>query len=696
MGVMMRLRKNTGVILWILVIAFGVIWTLQDSNVFNVVGQPTQNIAVVNGAPVPYEQYQRALQQQRQQFQQRMGEVSPAMEDMIRQRTFDQLVSQQLVEQEMQRLGITVTDQEVLDMVYGENPHPIIRQQFADSTGAINRQMIRNLAQNPQMAERWKQLEEFLRRQRRQQKLQTLLTSTVLVSKQDVASFYERQNTTVDTRYVSVRYATVPDDSVTVTTQDLRDYYEANKEDFKQPKTYKLSYVTRSKKATAADSTAIAEDLRGYRDEFAAAANDSAFVAENASVRSFSSAYLTPTNMQGPIADAIFADGDAQPGEIVGPVFANERGHLVKVIDARPSDETFVHARHILIPTDGQTGGMEALGLMQRLRDSLQTGASFAELAREYSEDPGSASQGGDLGWFGRGRMVAAFNDAAFDAAPGEVVGPVKTQFGYHLIKVEARAEQAVQIADLAFSLNPSMATLNDIEADLDDLAYYAEQNGNFAAEAKRQNLDVQTVQIEADQNAVPGLGRSYELTNFVQGVQEGAISPVLEFQNQFAVVKVMGVQPEGYRAFADVKAQVRSQVELQKKRDVAVAMMRRALAATGSLDGVAEALGTRVRTKQDVTFNTTTVAGIGRDAAFAGAAMALQPGEMSNVIGGDNAAFVVQCTGRNEPAPLTAEKREELEQQLLQRQQQQVVQQWIASLRDAAEIQDNRSEILR
>ncbi len=121
-----------------------------------------------------------------------------------------------------------------------------------------------------------------------------------------------------------------------------------------------------------------------------------------------------------------------------------------------PTTEEAVRARHILIavktPTPEPVGEgtptptpdpnlqkqaeEEALKLAREIKARLEAGEDFAQLAKEYSDDPGSADQGGDLGWFGRGVMVPEFEEAAFSLEPGEISDPVKTPFGYHIIQV--------------------------------------------------------------------------------------------------------------------------------------------------------------------------------------------------------------------------------------------------------------------
>jgi hypothetical protein len=87
-------------------------------------------------------------------------------------------------------------------------------------------------------------------------------------------------------------------------------------------------------------------------------------------------------------------------------------------------------------PTPAPRDDAATLALAQELRTRLEAGEDFATLAQEYSDDPGSAATGGELGWFGRGRMVAPFEEAAFSLEPGEISQPVKSDFGYHLIEV--------------------------------------------------------------------------------------------------------------------------------------------------------------------------------------------------------------------------------------------------------------------
>lgn len=690
MGAMNTLRQNTGVILWILVLSFGIIWTLQDSDVFSAMNQPDRNVATVNGAPIQQEEYQQVVKRVRQRFQQQLGgTMNPQMQSRIRDRAYDQVVDQKLLEQEMTRLGISVTDSEVESMVFGENPHPLIRKQFADSTGQINYQLLQNMAQDPQRESQWLKIEEYLRRQRRQRKMTSLVQATIQVSEQDVENYHRRQNTSASARYVSLRYAQVPDDSVSVSESDLRSYYDKNKEDFKRERTATLKYATTSKEATAEDSSNIASDLDELREDFATTESDSLFLLNNASDNDFSSEYKTADQMNARVADSVYAN--PEPGRIVGPVFGSGQAHLIKIRDTRPAETQYAHARHILLKTD--QADSEMMSRLQALRDSIESGAaSFAEMARRYSDDQ-SAAEGGDLGWFAEGSMVDAFGDAVFGAEPGALVGPIRSEFGYHLVRVEARASQAVQMADLAYNLTPSQATLSDKESTLGDLAYFAEENGNFREEAQRLDLTVQEVQVETNQSSFPGIGESPALSRFLENASAGDISEVTELSDKFVVARVTDVTPEGYRSFSDVKSQIRPKVALQKKREVQGRRMERALSQNG-FDALPNVLGTQMRTQSDVTYSTKTVPGLGREPKFVGAVFGLEVGETSGVVEGENAAFVVEVTEKNTPPPLTEQQRQQIRKQLLKQRRKQATSDWLSALKEDATIMDNRTQM--
>ena len=581
MGVMTKMRESTGVVLWILVLAFGGLWVLQDSGALDNIGfQQRQNIAVINGEPILYQDYTGALEQEVRAYQQRTGDAAPqAVRDQYADVIYDRLVEDRLREQEMNRLGIRVTDAEIREMFTGATPDPIILQLFPDGQGGVDRAQLQSVIDNPEATQDLIAIEDYLRGKRRAEKLNALLGAAVRVTDADVDAEYVRRNSTASAEYVALRYAAISDSAVTVTERDLDAFYDDHREDFKRERTATVDFVSLSQEPSAEDSAAVIRDLEDLRAEFAAAPDDSLFVTRNFSQTPYSSAYLAPNGMEAELATLIFEN--PAPGRIVGPLLVGDEARLVKIQDVREAEDQAVRARHILIGQRGDTPEQRVSQLeqAQQIKTRIQNGESFETLARQYSQDPGSAARGGDLGWFGRGQMVGPFEEAAFDAALGTLVGPVETQFGYHLIEPTARSTQEVQLAQFVQPVGTTSSTLRAVRDQADDLKYFTEEGGEFTAEAERQGLDVQQAVIQGDQAFIPGLGNSRAVRSFVARAEPGEVSDVIDTGTSFVVVRVADIQEEGYRSLDDVRAEIEPRVRLEKKKEVQVAKLREALA---------------------------------------------------------------------------------------------------------------------
>lgn len=688
MGTMNNMRENTGVVLWILVFAFGVIWVLQDSGGLDSIGAAVgTDVGVVDGDAISYQDFIQTVDQQVQQYQQQTGEsMPPQMLDQQRERVFQQMVENKLREHEMDRLGISVTDEEIYTMVMGESPHPIIRTYFGDEQGNVNRSLLQNFINNPEAQQDWILIEQYLRSERRSQKMDNLIAATVRVSDQDVLDEYRRRNLTVDAQWAGLRYASIPNDSVTVTENDLRAFYNERREDYARNRTYTIRYATQSKIPSAADTAAVENELERLEQSFVAAEDDSTFLLRNASQRPYSDAWFAANDLDPGLAEAIFPAPDV--GSVLGPIMAGGQAHLIKIRDVQPAEEETVRAQHILIPSPEEND--ETRQMLVGVRDQIVSGdADFATMARQYSQD-GSASQGGDLGWFARGQMVPAFEEAAFGARIGQVVGPIKTQYGYHLIRVTARADEEVKIADYALDIRADIASLNNKQEQLEDLRYFAEESGDFDAEAERLGMSVQQVQVEAEQEFIPGLGSSQSIMNYLQTANEGDVSEVIELDDAFLVLSVENVTPEGYRSFEEVRTELEPRVYVEKKKELLTERLQRALDRAG-FDGLSQALDTEVQTAS-VQFNQNVVPNLGAEPRFVGTALGLDEGETSSVVEGENAVFVLRVSDIHEPAPITESQRQSLRQQLLQERRGRVQSEWLSSLREQAKIEDHRS----
>ena len=696
---MNRMRENTGIILWILVLSFGGLWVLQDSGVFDTIGtDPLGKVIVVDGDVVTREEYSQQLEFQLEQIRQMTNTaVEPERLEFERERAYNTLVNDRLRKHEMDRLGITVSNREIQDLIIGDRPHGIILANFADQSGAVDRSLLQSVIDSPEQEGTWIQIEEYIRQDRRRAKFDEAINATVRVSDADVREDWHLEAQGASATFFYLRYADVPDSVVALSGRDIQRYYNDHEEDFHRRRVYSIELASLSKLPSQEDTAAVFNEVARLQGSFASAEDDSSYLASIGSEAPWSEAFLGPSDLDAALAETVFEGSEPiAPGLIVGPMVIDGMVQLVKVVDTRPTEETNVRARHILVRATEGDAEEEAAArtTIREVQQRLSSGESIGDLAAEYSDDPGSGARGGDLGWFGEGTMVEAFQEAAFGGRTGRVVGPVQTQFGFHLIETTARAQVEVQLARLGVMLDASVATLNALTESLEDLSYFGEETNDFAGEAARRNIALQSMNMEADQIAIPGIGTSRALAKFLEGAKEGSISPIIELNELAIMAHVVSIQEEGTQPLEEVEAVLRPQALLAKKKAYQRERMSEAYA-QGGFDGLVQALAQQPSAIDRLAFHDPVVPGLGRDLLFVGTVFGLEEGEDSGVIEGANAVFVVRTTAKSSPAPLDEDAMASRRAELLAEKENLIVDQWIAFLRETADIEDLRTDLL-
>ena len=690
MGVMNSIRERAGgVMIGVLVVAFGGLWALQDSGAFDAVGRGRdgRTIGTVDGETIGSELFSRALQQQLDVYQQQGIPVSASLQRQIEDQVFEDLVNNALVEREMDRLGVEVTDDEVFQLITGPTPDPLIAQIFPNGQGGVDRAALQQVVEDPQYALQLQAIEEQVRRNRRNTKLAALIGASARVSEAEVEEEFVRLNRRAAADLIALRYAAVPDSDVEVTDSDLRAYYRDHSDDYERPATYTVEYVGFNKAPTAADSARATDELQGFATNFRTAPDPVAFARRNSFGSAVEAEYANAGDLPTALATAVFEN--PTEGRVVGPVVAGDQAILARITGVRESDNEAVKARHILFPA-----GQEARA--RQVQQQIQSGElSFAEAARRFSVDESNKNEGGALGWFGRGRMVGEFEEAAFAAPEGQVVGPVVTQFGVHLLEVQDRTDQEVELVQITRPVEGDYARV--MEEAQDFVAFLDLEDQDFEEAAQERGIAPTRLQVQEDQATIPGLDVGREFVRFLRRADEGDVSEPIDAGESFVVVRLLESQEAGVAPFEEVRPQIESAVLLDKKKDVQLARLRDAMTGATSFSSIAAAAGTQVESVTDLSLSAGTIPGYGAEPRAVGAAFGLRPGQQSGIIEGDQAAFVVRTTslvGGTE-GELTAEARSQLRDQLLQRKRQRILQAWLRGLRDQAEVEDFRNDLL-
>jgi peptidyl-prolyl cis-trans isomerase D len=483
-----------------------------------------------------------------------------------------QLINQRAMAYEAQRLGIQVTDDDVYNAIRQELP-----PSFFKTDGSINQDMLSQALEQQNAT-----MSQFLSDTRRQllvNRLQQIVTDSIVVTRSEVEKEYTHRNEKIKIDYVLVKPAAF-EQQVQVAPAEIEAYFNSHRNLYSTPEKKSLAIVL-------LDGTKLEQGIN-------------------------------PT------------DADLQ---------AVYNGSVDRF---RTPDQ--VKVRHILITTDATTTDAQAQAKAADVLKQLKAGADFADMAKKYSKDPGSANKGGDVGFITHGQMVKPFEDAAFSLKQGELSGLVKTSYGYHILQVEGRQDARVkpfaEVKDVLTTefkkrkANEALQQLTDkAAAELKKDPAHPEK---AAADAGGELVTVSNVK---NGDPLPKIGVNPPFQNSLNGLKAGEVSaPVNINPNLIAIAEVTGTTPVHPSALDEVRPQVEAAVKKQKLDDM-VQKKITDLAAKAKADGddlakAAKEMGLEMKESTD--FNRQgAVEGLGSASALSEAF----PAKDGSIVGPVNAA---------------------------------------------------------
>ncbi|MBD3290154.1 hypothetical protein GF337_15210 [candidate division KSB1 bacterium] len=355
--------------------------------------------------------------------------------------------------------------------------------------------------------------------------------------------------------------------------------------------------------------------------------------------------------------------------------------------------------RYVLFPTTPSSqDSAEVEEFARTMLDSARAGADFAELAITYSDDLGSAENGGDLGYFGKGAMVKPFEEAAFAAEAGEVVGPVKSNFGIHIIKVEDKrtenGEEQVKARHILLKYKASRRTQEEAKQNADYFAENVDEEG-FDALAEVENLKIDTTDYFTDTGFIPGIGMNKRISMSAFNTGEGNTSRVYLVDDKgYLVYQLIDIQEEGTKPLEEVKqiitSRVRREKQFEKAKQVATAIRER-IQMPEDMERVAASDSLEIKTTDFFSLDGS-IPGIGRDVNFNGTAFSLSEKEVSAPVEGAAGYYIIRLEEKQEfdESDFNLAK-DNLRQQKLDEKRRAVYTAWISSMKEQADIKDYR-----
>lgn len=618
-------------------------------------------VGEIEGQTVTFQDFQAKLEEVSYNYALNTGR-NPSGDEMniVRQQTWEALINDIAFQKQYNELGIEVTEEEVIDMVQGNNIAPEIRQSFTDpQTGQFNRDQViaflQNLANQPaQQQASWYAFESNLGPARERTKYENLLIASNNATTLEGKAEYISAGSNASINYLYVPYLSVSDDQVEVSESELESYLKNNADQYQREASKSINYVIFPLTASAEDSAYIEEELENVKSALATSSNDSTYARAN------SDGYNAYRNVNaGQVPEQLKVDGEIVPeGTIVGPVLLNDKYTIYKLSKITEGGTPSAKASHILInwTDDSDAAKATAKTEAQRILNEIKRGADFAEQARLYGTD-GTASRGGDLGWFESGRMIAEFEDAVFNAtSTGLLPNVVETQFGYHIIDVtETKTTKRYGIVQIEKDIIASDETRDRAYRQADMFSANSDDLASFSANAAEAGVELKSANRVGQNDTRMGTiinARGIVMWAYGQA-SVGDVSDVYELEEGYVIAALTGEQDKGTARLEDVRNEIENKVRNQKKAEVITQKLE---GTSGTLDDAAAAYGegASVYSMTDLKLSANSLTSVGFAPEAVGVAFSLENGEKTAPFAIDNGVIIIEMENKTVGADLS------------------------------------------
>jgi peptidyl-prolyl cis-trans isomerase D len=726
MGIISRMRDISPYMLVIFVVSFIAFMVASDSNIGTIINSSSTGsvVGTINGEEVSYQEFELRVKEQAD-MQRQQNPQAEVDENIIRQAVWDQFVEEALIRQAGQAAGIKVTQDEVLDIMLDSPPEYLTRN-FTDSSGTFNRQAYLDVMTNPDMiaqnitagkkagmipesvdpaeeVAKFKnsllKIEDFMYKSRLLEHFRRASgTAASIVSPTYLKNKYINESATFDFDYIHFNVNNVDAKSIgKPTDQELQAEYEIVKEFTKQKPARKIKYVSfplePSKQDTLVASKKIARIqqslLEAITPEAKVAAFDQYFAEYSGSQLDYQ-----PVKKLAPDVAAIL--GTSKQGDVIGPITLQSGTFIYKVDSLRSGVNELVKASHILVKFG--TNKDSAKAFASQILARAKKGEDFAALALEYSQDPGSKDRGGEYDYFPKGQMVKPFEDACFNNAPGSVVGPVETDFGYHIIKVSDKISEEIKYSEIMVTVGMTMNTKKQLRRDALSFKQQLDDGQNIESLSKKLKKNV--VETMFFDTQMPVLG-SQSLTSFAFSNDVGAISEPMELKYYGIVVaQITGKRDAGLRPFEDMKEELAQKVIFKKKMNILKSKANsvyQKIKSSDRLFAITQIDPTiEVKTAAKVR-NNGIVNGIGNEPVLTQKALLAPLNKINEPVAGDNGWYIYQVIQKtNADMSGFAKSKKDMQMTLSTQSASSAYSQWFNALKDKADIQDYRGKLFR
>ena len=684
-------------------IAFIVQDAFQNQSMFQSGGT---TLGTVAGKDIDAAAFEERFKMAEAQYTNQGYPMNEAMRQNIREMLWNEYVEDAILTKRYQKLGISTSDKELSDILFGANPPQDLRQQFTDpNTGmydanAANQQIqaLRKQKSSPMYKSFFEQYLPALKKGRQKEKYLAMLGNSSYAPRWMVEKNNADNSQKASVSFVNIPYSTISDSTVKISDEEIKTYVNNHKEEYKQEESRGIEYVTFNAAPTKADSTSIYDQVVALKSAFDSTNDVETFLISNSSEMPFYDAYVHKSKMQVTNTDTI---QQLKPGMVYGPYLDGGNYTLAKMVDIRTLPDS-VFARHILIRT-GPEGAPDSVAKkrIDSIEAAVRGGADFVTLMNQLSDDKEANKLEGGIMQL---NSLQIQNKSGFDQDFARFIflegkkgdrKVVKTQFGYHYIDIvdQKNFEPAYKVAYFSKAIVPSDETDNSAMGLASQFAAESRNRKQFEENAKKRNLNKFTAaEIKPLESNIQGVGESRELVKWMYEAEVGDVAdrPYL-VGDKYVVPVLTQVAEEGVMSPQKARPMVEFLIRNEKKASQIITK----IGSANTLEAVSKAVSQPISQSDSILFSSPYIPNVGQELKLVGASFNKQnQTKASEPIPGNGGVFVVKVN--NVSAVSNPDFDAAQQQAALQQMQQRNIsnpQALLEILKKTVKIKDNRAQ---
>jgi len=611
--------------------------------------QSKQNVAEIAGEKISITEFSAAIEQMNNVYKIETGqnEFTEEQSAQLRTSVWDNMINERILASEAEKLGLSVSKEELTDRLIGKNIHPLIMQRrvFMDEKGQFSQSNLLKFYNNifgtsnadPEQVKEaknyWLFWEKAVKNAILQEKYAALISKTVGSNNVEAKYNFDARKTTADVNYVMQPYFVLSDSTIKVTEAEIKERYNKEKENFKQEANRSINYVAFDVVPLQEDFKEAQEWMSKVGEEFKTT-TDVAAVVNSESDISYDGRLYSEKSVPATLKDFAFGNGT---GAIFGPVFQNNTYTMARVMESGILQSDSVKLRHIFLAGNDEKKADSIIG-------AIKSGSTFADMALKFSAVKETAANGGEIGWITEGAVGKEITEPAFSKPTNEIF-KVSSAQGIQIMQVieKTPARRKVKLAILERKVTPSSQSYSKIYNGAKEFAAKSTTPEKFEANAKQKGYVINPAAgLLKNTDRINAVPQSRQVVRWVFENKKGAVSDVFDCGTQFIVATTTEINEEGYKTVAQASAQLKAEIIKDKKADLMIKNISSLLAKYPTLETLAPALNSEVKTAPAINFAGYQFGDAGFEPYVIGKASVLATGKISTPLKGNAGIFVI------------------------------------------------------